>query len=98
MVEESLSWKCPECGVDISPNAAGCSDCGAMKENGLWIHSASGDGLDLPNEDDFNYEEFIQREFGGGEGRKKKTPIEILWWVVAVIILVSFGMIAFGFF
>jgi hypothetical protein len=78
---------CANCGADIPPNAKACPECGADEETG-WSH-ATAEGLDLPDEN-FNYEEFVKREFGG----EKKSPvphgIRWFWWVVAVLLLASF--------
>ena len=83
----SSDFKCPECGADVSPNARGCSSCGARKENGQWLRSENYDGLGI-DEDDFDYEDFIEREFGSGQ--RRKTPKEKFWWVMAVFVLIVF--------
>ena len=76
---------CPICGADVPPKAKACPECGADEETG-WSEDAKASGLDLPDEN-FDYEEFVKREFGG----EKKSPvphgIHWFWWVVAVIIL-----------
>jgi len=98
MIAETSSWNCPECGADVSPNAVGCRDCGATKEDGQWLQPESYDGVSFPDDDDFDYDNFIEKEFGEKSGARKKAPIEIFWWVVAVIILFAFATMAFGFF
>ena len=79
---------CPVCGADVPRNARACPECGADEETG-WSEEARTDGLDLPDEN-FDYGEFIKREFG----REKKSPvphgIHWFWWVVAVLILAAF--------
>lgn len=43
------------------------------------------DDLDLPNED-FDYDEFIAKEFG--KSPHKKIGVKWYWWLLGVIILV----------
>ena len=45
---------------------------------------AGAQSLDLPD-DEFNYDEFVQREFG----KPKRSPKQIFWWVVAVALLIA---------
>ena len=78
---------CPNCGAEVPPNARACPDCGADDKTG-WSEEAGAEGLDLPDEN-FNYEEFVKREFGKG---KSPVPhgIHWFWWVVAVLVLAAF--------
>ena len=73
---------CPNCGADVPRNAKACPDCGSDESTG-WSENAHAQSLDLPDEE-FNYDEFVQREFG----KAKRSPRQIFWWVVAVILLV----------
>jgi hypothetical protein len=77
---------CPHCGADIPPDARACPECGADEETG-WSEDAGTEGLELP-EENFNYEEFVKREFSG---RKSPVPhgIHWFWWVIAVLILAA---------
>jgi hypothetical protein len=85
-------FACPFCGTDVSPNAAGCRNCGAQKVEGRWVEDAVYDGLALPDdEDDFDYDDFVAREFGSGAG--KKTGKELFWWIVAIIVLIAFTLL-----
>lgn len=80
---------CPHCGADVPANARVCPNCGADEETG-WSEEAQIDRLDLPNQEDFNYEEFVEREFG--EKKEKLTPrgIHWFWWGVALVLLIVF--------
>jgi len=49
------------------------------------------DGLDLPD-DDFDYDEFVAREFG--HLPHKKTGVKWYWWLLGVVILM---LMALGF-
>jgi hypothetical protein len=74
---------CPNCGGVVPPNAKACPECGSDEETG-WSEEARASDLDLP-EEDFDYKDFVEREFGG----KKAVPrgIHWFWWVIAVLIL-----------
>jgi len=76
---------CPNCGAEVPPNAKACPECGADEETG-WSEEARTDGLDLPDEN-FDYEEFVKREFGGGKKSPVPRGIHWFWWVVGVVLL-----------
>ena len=76
---------CPICGADVPPKAKACPECGADEKTG-WSEEANASGLDLPDED-FNYEEFVKREFSGGKKSLVPHGIHWFWWIVAVVIL-----------
>ena len=77
---------CPNCGADVPSNARACPECGSDENTG-WSEDAKNAELDLPDED-FNYDEFVEREFG----RKKPKPqgIPWFWWLIAILLLVAF--------
>jgi hypothetical protein len=76
---------CPNCGADVPPRAKSCPACGSDESTG-WSDETHVGGLDLPDEDDFDYDEFVEREFGG----KKAVPhgISRFWWVVAIVLVI----------
>jgi uncharacterized membrane protein YvbJ len=75
---------CPNCGADVPQNARACPECGSDDSTG-WSERATTQSLDLPD-DEFNYEEFVEREFGTPKRSKKK----LFWTIVAVLLLLSF--------
>ena len=77
--------QCPNCGEWVPRGAVACGDCGSCAKSG-WNASADYDGLDLPDDDDFDYDDFIEREFGSGTGKVGKSR---LWWWVALALLLS---------
>jgi zinc-ribbon domain len=77
---------CPICGADVPRNARACPECGADERSG-WSENAASDGLDLPNEEGFDYEKFVEEEFGG-RGKIKPHALNWLWWSVAVLMLI----------
>ena len=80
---------CPNCGADVPPAAKCCPEFGSDETTG-WSEDAQSSGLDLPD-DNFNYEEFAEREFGG----KKPVPhgIHWFWWVVGIVILLAIALL-----
>ena len=77
---------CPQCGAEVPKNAKACPECGSDEKTG-WSDEAYASGLGLPD-DNFNYDEFVDREFG----KKKVRPhgISWLWWTVAVLLVLAF--------
>lgn len=88
-------FRCPTCGKVLSPNARSCGACRAEYEGSEWLAPETYDGLHLV-EGDFDYDEFVRREFGsggrGGNWFTRLTPKERFWWVVAVVLLVVFTL------
>jgi hypothetical protein len=76
---------CPVCGEDVPPKALACAGCGADHKSG-WKASLY-DELDLPN-DDFDYDEFVQQEFGSSI---KPTAIKLRWWITAIVLIILFA-------
>lgn len=77
---------CPNCGADVPPNARACPECGSDEKTG-WSEDAKAAELDLPD-DEFNYDEFVEREFGS----HKPTPrgIPWFWWLIAAVLVIIF--------
>ncbi len=67
--------------------AKACPKCGSDERTG-WSVEARTDGLDLPDQE-FDYEDFVEREFGGGNPAKPRG-IGWLWWAVAIAVVVAF--------
>jgi len=74
---------CAVCGADIPPQAKACPECGADERTG-WREPDAADGLDLP-EENFDYEGYVEKEFGRGRPRQGKP---LFWWIVAAVMLV----------
>ena len=77
---------CPQCGAEVPPRAKACPGCGSDEKTG-WSDEARGNAADLPD-DNFDYDDFVQREFGGAT--PKPRGISWLWWCVAVALLLIF--------
>ena len=79
------TFNCPVCGEEVPNNAKSCPECGACDKSG-WSGRAESSGLNLPDED-FDYQKFIEGEFGG---RPKKSAIHWVWWLAALIAFIAF--------
>lgn len=81
--------QCPVCGEWVYRGQAACEECGACEKSGWRADAGHEDGLDLPDED-FDYNEFIEREFGGGEQRRLGSgKMSRVWWWAAVLLLAA---------
>mgnify|MGYP001172082579 CR=1 FL=1 len=56
---------CPNCGATLAKNADACPECGADEETG-WNEDAYWQDLGV-TDDEFDYDEFVEREFGEKE-------------------------------
>ncbi len=77
---------CPNCGAEVPPQAKACPECGSDEQTG-WSDQARNAALGLP-EEDFDYEEFVQREFG--PARPVRSGLSWYWWLVAVGLILLF--------
>ncbi|MGA2863045.1 MAG: zinc-ribbon domain-containing protein [Verrucomicrobiota bacterium] len=82
---------CPNCGAEVPANARACPECGSDEQTG-WSEEAQRGGLDLP-EEDFNYEDYVAREFGSR--RPAPRGVHWFWWVVGLLAVAAF--LAFSF-
>ena len=73
---------CPVCGEDVPRGALACPECGADHNSGWRADAAGYDGVDLPEE--FDYEEFTRKEFGSSP---KPAGVRTIWWLTAIAVL-----------
>ncbi len=78
---------CPICGEDLEPHYLSCPNCGSCHATG-WKSDASGDGLGL--DEDFDYDEFVEREFGNGAPPRRGRAAWVYW--VALALLVGYAL------
>lgn len=77
--------QCPACGEWVPRGQVACDDCGACAKSCWKNDSAVYDGLDLPD-DDFDYDEYAEREFGSGSSRENASR-KLFWrWVAAIVL------------
>ncbi|HEX5790722.1 MAG TPA: hypothetical protein VFY13_06190 [Luteolibacter sp.] len=86
---DDLTYACPSCGSEVRVGRP-CPGCKPVKRKAakpkrFEKHDEIYDGLDLPDED-FDYDEFVAREFGKVPHRK--LGVKWYWWVLGVVILV----------
>lgn len=86
------NFECEHCGAEVSPNAKGCHACGATRQGGEWRHLETYDGIDLPD-DEFNYEEFLEKEFGSTHAQDRR---KLFWRIVAGVLLIAFILLVLG--
>ena len=73
---------CPVCGAKVPPAVHACPECGADDTTGWNEDRAVYDGLDLPD-DEFDYDEYLNKEFGDAE-KAGKNPNKLLIWLVLI--------------
>lgn len=78
---------CPVCGEDVPRSALACPECGADERSGWRADADEINGLGL-DDDGFDYDDFVAREFGGGSPRPR--GIRPIWWITAIILLAAF--------
>ncbi|MCB1209303.1 MAG: hypothetical protein KDK97_08250 [Verrucomicrobiales bacterium] len=78
--------QCPVCGEWVPRGAAACDQCGSCAKSGWNDEDRAYDGVDLPDED-FDYDDFVEREFGGEAGNDRLTR-QLWWWVALILFLV----------
>jgi hypothetical protein len=69
---------CENCGAAIPPRAAACPECGADESTG-WANAECED----PDED-FDYDDFVTREFGKGKPEVVPHGLHWFWWLVGL--------------
>lgn len=76
---------CPVCGEDVPRGALACPECGADHKSGWRADAEVYDGVDL-GDDEFDYDEFVQTEFGS---HAKPAGVKTIWWITALALLVA---------
>ncbi|MFH1477262.1 MAG: zinc-ribbon domain-containing protein [Verrucomicrobiota bacterium] len=82
---------CPVCGAEVPSTAHACPECGADNTTGWNEDHAVYDGLNLPD-DEFDYDEFINKEFNG-KGKPVKKRLQ--WLCIIGFALVLIALIIF---
>lgn len=86
---EVLTYVCPFCDREVRVGQP-CPGCAAKKKPSApkkaksWKQDKVHDALDLPDED-FDYDEFVAREFGGKPHRK--IGVKWYWWLLGVVLI-----------
>ena len=81
---------CPHCGAEVPAGAHACPECGSDDRTG-WAEDADRWAADIPagygEDDEFDYDEFIRREFPGQAGRPSAGALVGIGLGVALIVL-----------
>ena len=77
-------YACPGCGAEVRVGSRGCPKCADKPRS--WEQDEYLDGSDLPDED-FDYNDFVRREFGKGPSRLKPRGLRWYWWLTALLLL-----------
>lgn len=75
---------CSVCGEEVPHGAQACPQCGADQRSGWKEDADTYDGVGLP-EDDFNYDDFVEQEFGS---KAKPAGLKKIWWIVGIILII----------
>ena len=75
------TFPCASCGEDVPSGARACPHCGADEKTGWNEEATRYDGVDLP-EENFDYDDFVKREFGSPA---KPRGVSWLWWTVGIV-------------
>jgi hypothetical protein len=81
---------CPVCGEDVPRRALACPECGADHNSGWKEGAYAYDGLDLPDEE-FKYDDFVQKEFGP---RSLPTGFKPFAWLIVVVAIIGLVLLA----
>jgi hypothetical protein len=85
--EVTVGSHCPRCSKPAKPKKST-----STRERKSWEKDSAYDGTDIPD-DDFDYDEFIAKEFG--KNPIHKSGLAWYWYLVAVFLLLS---MAYGLF
>jgi len=89
--QSSEYFECPHCGALVPVDAPACRACGSDAETG-WSEDA---GLGCDAEDDFDYDEFLRREFP--EAADISSRQAVLRWVLVILVTVlCLGLLLIG--
>ena len=79
-------YACPECGDEVRVGSRGCTRCAGKP----WEQEEYLDALDLPPDaEDFDYDDFVKREFGHGSARVKPAGLAWKWWLTGILLLAA---------
>ena len=79
-------YACPSCGAEVQVGSRGCSRC-TKNAPKSWAEEPHLDGVSLPDDpEDFDYNEFVNREFGRSASIKP-PHLAWKWWLTGIILL-----------
>ena len=88
---------CSNCHSKIA-NPNFCRNCGASEESG-WSAAGDGDfGSGYGGEEDFDYDEYLEREFGSSGSPKQKSWGQLLMTMIIVLLCICLAVLSMGIF
>lgn len=92
------TFACPHCGAEVNAGARACPECGADDTTG-WSEDAGKWAADIPTgygaDDEFNYEEFVGRNFPRKDNRILGIPASAFLLVLVLVIVGALVVLAF---
>jgi len=87
--ESDRYFICPHCGSDVDKKAIFCRECGASEDSGWNTDDSLGssDSYDGYGDEDFDYDEFLRREFP--TQAPQNTAQGWRHWTAVAIILIT---------
>ncbi|MCK4283589.1 MAG: hypothetical protein KAX44_04660 [Candidatus Brocadiae bacterium] len=87
---ESDYFVCPHCGGEVDVAARVCPHCGSDDRTG-WAEDADKWAADLPTgyakDGEFDYEDFVRREFPGRARRRPPLAVAAILGAVLLVLL-----------
>jgi ribosomal protein L40E len=91
------AFVCPHCGADVPTSAPACRECGSDNETG-WSEDAHVWEAGIPggygNDDDFDYDEFIERDLAQHADEPARRRLA-KWGSRVVIVMVCLGVLIY---
>ena len=84
----SRDFTCRNCGADLHPNSQSCPACGQPR-SGRSPGPGKRDSAEFESDDDFDYDDFIQREFGSSA---RPYGIRPVWWVTGIVLILALAL------
>lgn len=106
------SFNCPHCGAEVAAKRRSCPHCGASASDGWAGEPSDGgdweergwrenDDDDSANQDesDFDYDEYVEREFGQtrdamapltAEQLRRRQVRFVIWAIIAALLMTAF--------
>ncbi|MCA9148975.1 MAG: hypothetical protein KDA92_06750 [Planctomycetales bacterium] len=85
------TFNCPHCGAEVPVTAPSCRECGSDDETG-WSEAADSYGAHGGYDDEFDYDEFVSKEFPGYAHESTRDRLKT-WGVRAILFLVCLAML-----
>ena len=83
-------YACPSCGTEVRVGSRGCPKCSRDTALKSWEQDDYLDGVDVPEDAaEFDYNDFVKREFGRRSARLKPAGLAWKWWLAGILLLAA---------